>query len=64
MIRKHIAGLFFILITGVVAADSRILSMEERAAVIDRWLTTRVETILPGLMRRAGIDMWVLVSRE
>ncbi len=64
MIRKHIAGLFFILITGVVAADSRILSMEERAAVIDRWLTTRVETILPGLMRRAGIDMWVLISRE
>ena len=27
-------------------------------------MTTRVETVLPNLMRRADIDMWVIVSRE
>jgi len=38
--------------------------MQERAAVIDRWLTTRVQTVLPKLMERADIDMWVIISRE
>ncbi len=38
--------------------------MRERAAVIDTWLADRVETVLPGLMRRAGIDLWVIISRE
>ena len=45
-------------------ADTRILPMRERAAVIDQWLAERVQTVLPGLMRRAGIDLWVLISRE
>ena len=45
-------------------ADARILPMRERAAVIDQWLAERVQTVLPGLMRRAGIDLWVLISRE
>ncbi len=40
------------------------LNMRERAAVIDSWLEERVQTVLPGLMRRAGIDMWVIISRE
>jgi Xaa-Pro aminopeptidase len=45
-------------------ADPRILPMRERALVIDRWLEDRVQTVLPGLMRRTGIDLWVLISRE
>ncbi|MDA0994497.1 MAG: M24 family metallopeptidase [Proteobacteria bacterium] len=45
-------------------ADPLILPMRERAAIIDRWLATRVQTILPELMRRTEIDMWVIISRE
>ncbi|MEQ8264607.1 M24 family metallopeptidase [Pseudohaliea sp.] len=45
-------------------AEPRVLPMRERAAVIDQWLAGRVQTVLPGLMRRAGIDLWVLISRE
>lgn len=45
-------------------ADAKILPMRERAALVDQWLTTRVQTVLPGLMRRADIDMWVIISRE
>ena len=41
-----------------------ILSMKQRAMVIDRLLAEKIETILPGLMRREGIDMWIIVSRE
>lgn len=40
------------------------LSMKERAEVIDAWLEERVETILPAIMQRSGIDMWVIIARE
>lgn len=40
------------------------LSMREQAKMIDLWLEERVETVLPNIMRRSGIDMWVIMSRE
>ncbi|MFK7937347.1 MAG: M24 family metallopeptidase [Saprospiraceae bacterium] len=40
------------------------LSERERAAVVDEILEDRLDNLLPQLMRRAGIDMWVLISRE
>lgn len=52
------------LLAGTVMADAKILPMRERAALIDRWLTTRVRIVLPDLMRRAEIDMWIIISRE
>ncbi|GAB3286721.1 M24 family metallopeptidase [Parahaliea aestuarii] len=44
------------------AAD--IGSMQERSQLIDRILAQRFEDVLPGLMRREKIDMWVIMSRE
>ena len=38
--------------------------MRERAKVIDQWLEERVQTVLPDLMQRTGIDMWIIISRE
>ena len=64
MIKKSIAILVLTALCGIALAEPQILPMRERAAVIDRWLTTRVQTVLPELMRRAEIDMWVIVSRE
>ena len=62
---KRLALTFtFIFVAGNVFAEANILPMQERAAVIDRWLTTRVQTVLPKLMERADIDMWVIISRE
>ena len=40
------------------------LSMEERATVIDSWLNEKITTVLPSLMERSGIDMWVIIARE
>jgi Xaa-Pro aminopeptidase len=40
------------------------LNMQERAEVIDTWLAERAETVLPTIMRRSGIDMWIIISRE
>ncbi|HEY1055329.1 MAG TPA: M24 family metallopeptidase [Emticicia sp.] len=42
----------------------RILSERERATVIDEILEDRMTNLLPQLMRKEGIDMWVLISRE
>ncbi len=41
-----------------------ILSMRARADLVDRHLEGRFAELLPGLMRRAGIDMWIVVARE
>ncbi len=41
-----------------------ILPMKERAEVIDRWIEERVSTILPILMQREKIDMWIIIARE
>src|SRR3954463_4495463 len=37
--------------------------LREQAAVRDRWLTQRLLDVLPGLMDRAGIDLWLGLGR-
>jgi Xaa-Pro aminopeptidase len=41
-----------------------VLSLKEQAAVYDRWLSVRLEKILPELMRREKIDMWLVICEE
>lgn len=41
-----------------------ILSMKDRAEVINGLLEDKVKNYLPTIMRREGIDMWVVISRE
>jgi Xaa-Pro aminopeptidase len=40
------------------------LPLREQAAVRDRWLTQRLLDVLPGLMDRADIDLWLVIGRE
>ena len=41
-----------------------ILALKDRAALQDKWLKERLDSVVPKLMREQGIDMWVLVARE
>ena len=41
-----------------------ILTQREQAKVIDELLEDRLRSLLPTLMRREGVDMWVIMSRE
>lgn len=41
-----------------------ILPERERAKVVDDILEYRLDSLLPNLMQREGIDMWILISRE
>ena len=40
------------------------LPLREQADIRDRWLTQRLLDVLPALMDRAGIDLWLVVGRE
>lgn len=42
----------------------RILPEQQRAQVVDEILSDRFNNLLPQLMDRAKIDMWVIISRE
>lgn len=39
-------------------------NLREQAAVQQEWLQYRLEKYLPELMRKYGVDMWLVVSRE
>ena len=41
-----------------------ILPLREQATIRDRWLKTRLETIIPELLQREDIDMWIVICRE
>lgn len=43
---------------------STLLSLRERARLYDEILSKRVTQLLPELMQRTQIDMWILISRE
>ncbi|NEK84610.1 aminopeptidase P family protein [Blastococcus saxobsidens] len=40
------------------------LPLREQADVRDRWLTQRLLDVLPALMDRCGIDLWIVAGRE
>jgi Xaa-Pro aminopeptidase len=39
-------------------------TLREQAALRQQWLQQRMETVLPALMRKYGVDMWVIPMRE
>jgi hypothetical protein len=39
-------------------------SHREQAGIVRGWIEKRFDTLLPELMRREGIDMWIIISRE
>jgi hypothetical protein len=51
--------------TSVVGAQTRPFgTLREQATLQQSWLEKRLKTVLPGLMRKHGIDMWVIPMRE
>lgn len=58
---------FFCLLMSVTALANEqypVMPMKDRAVLIDRLLEDKLKNTLPVLMRREGIDMWIVMSRE
>ena len=45
-------------------SSAQILPLRQQATVIDEVLTDRLNNLLPSLMEKSGMDMWVLITRE
>ncbi len=56
-------ALLLLIFTSQIQAQ-QILSERERAVVVDEILADRFDNLLPKLMDRTGLDMWILISRE
>lgn len=41
-----------------------VMPLRDRAALIDRVLEERLDTVIPQIMREQGISMWLLMARE
>jgi hypothetical protein len=50
--------------SAVLQADISVLPLEKRDQVVNRWLKIRLEKVLPEIMRREKIDMWIVICRE
>ncbi|MFD2569740.1 M24 family metallopeptidase [Spirosoma soli] len=64
---KRIYPFLFVLLTitrALAQPSSPVLPERERARVVDEILEDRFTNLLPQLMRREGLDMWVIISRE
>ncbi len=65
---KKLLTLAFILFCVLLHAQKDILpellSKREQARVIDEILEDRLDNLLPILMKRESIDMWIIISRE
>ncbi len=60
---KYKLSLLFLCFS-LICFSQAILPERERAKVIDEILADRFNNLLPKLMDDAGIDMWILISRE
>lgn len=59
-----LCSMYVIVCGTAIASNIAILSLKQRALIIDDISSQRVTQLLPNLMQQTGIDMWVLISRE
>lgn len=57
-------NILFIIFIITFSTSSQILSEREQAGLKDEILADRFNSLLPVLMDRTGIDMWLVISRE
>lgn len=62
---RAITTTLFLVFSVVLSAQMPVvLDLQSQGEVKDAWLKERMQTVLPDIMRRAEIDMWILISRE
>ncbi len=56
--------LFIFLLIAGINSHAQVLSLREQATITDEVLADRLNNLLPQLMEKNGIDMWVMITRE
>ncbi len=55
---------FSLLFFSSLQLSAQVLSLREQARVVDELMGDRLNNLLPVLMEKNKVDMWVLISRE
>lgn len=55
---------FYSLNDSIAQIEPHVLPMRDRADLMDNWLEERLDRVIPQLMEREKIEMWVLIARE
>lgn len=70
-LHRSLLGFSLIALTSVAEAASpavpmppKLPSLREQDAIRQEWLKQRLERVLPVLMRRHGVQMWLVINRE
>ena len=65
---RHATFVLAGLVSGAITAHAQVLrpfgTLREQAVQQQEWLDERLKTVLPALMRKHGVDMWVVPMRE
>lgn len=64
VIKTFISIVWIFLIQATLSSQYAILPVREQALWIDKMLEHRLDSLLPQLMDKAQIDMWIIISRE
>lgn len=56
--------IYLFLFLPLLALGQQVLSLKERAVIVDQIQKDRLDNLLPQLMDDNGIDLWVLITRE
>ncbi len=67
LIKNYVLAILLITAAGSQALGQGtplVLEMADRAELQDRWLHYRLDHLVPKLMERENIDMWVIIARE
>ncbi|MFT4016902.1 MAG: M24 family metallopeptidase [Agriterribacter sp.] len=62
MSKQLLLILFFFSV--IVSSKSQVLSLREQSRIMDELLAERLDSLLPQLMQKNNIDMWIVMSRE
>jgi len=44
--------------------ERKIISLREQGELKNRWLDYRINHVLPEIMNRENLDMWIIIARE
>ena len=61
---KKFYMIVFLAMTSYIVSSQEILSSREQAKWVDEMLKYRFEEMLPKMLDDAGMDMWIIISRE
>ena len=59
---KVLKVILFLFVTNLYAQD--ILSLKDRSKIIDKIIKERIDNVLPEIMNKEDVDMWIIIARE